>query len=405
MKILLVHNHYGSGAPSGENIVFKLERRLLEDRGHDVAVFQRYSDDLLMKGFRGKLHGAVVLPWNVASARSIRAMVDEFRPDVVHVHNTFPLISPSIFHAIGYRSAKVLTLHNYRLFCPAAIPMRDGKTCVECMEARSSLPSLKYGCYRSSRLATAPLALSVGLHRWLGTWQRKVDAFIALTEFQREAMVSAGLPAGLVQVKSNFFPGTPSCIDWSLRGDYAVFVGRLTAEKGIRALVQAWLQWGESAPELRIVGDGELRAELIQMAAGSPRVPIRFLGLLSSESAQKEIANAKLVVMPSESFEGFPMVVLEAFAFGTPVAASRLGALASIVKSGSNGLLFEPASPKSLLEVVRLAWGSPMLLHKLGAAAREEFEGKYTEEANHQRLVEIYEAAIQTSNRRLTGGC
>lgn len=400
MKILLVHNFYGSAAPSGENLVFTSEKALLRAQGHEVAEFTRDSDEIRAMGAWGMVQGALSTAWNPIIANLIKRKVADFRPDVVHIHNTFPLISPSIFKAIGHRAARVLTLHNYRLFCPAAIPMRDGKVCTECLDYRNVMPALRHGCYRSSRVATLPLAVSVALHRRLGTWRNHVDAFVALTDFQRERMVEAGLPADLVHVKPNFYPGNPAVVPWKDRLPIVVFAGRLTPEKGVLALVRAWLQWGASAPQLRIVGDGHLRGELQRLAATAPDVPIRFLGQLSGEEAQAEIACARLLILPSEWFEGFPMVVREAFAFGTPAAVSNIGPLPSIIRHHTNGLIFEPSNPISLLHEVRRAWETPGLLEKLGMGSRGEFEANYTEDANYSKLMSIYKRAVSVSNKK-----
>lgn len=394
MRILLAHNYYASATPSGENQVVKTEAEFLLIAGDDVHAFTRQSDDIRGKGVVGVIQGALATPWNPWMAKAIRGKVDEFKPDVVHVHNTFPLLSPAIFHAIGKRAARVLTLHNYRLFCPAAIPMRDGQVCTECLDKRSPMPSMIHGCYRGSRTATLPLAFSVGLHRALGTWTTQVDAFICLSEFQRELMIEAGLPREKVHVKPNFYPGNPDVVAWPERKPYVVFAGRLTAEKGVISLLRAWQSWGAAAPELRLVGDGELRPELERMATG---LPVRFLGQLSAEEAQAQIAGARLLMLSSECFEGFPMVVREAFAFGTPAAVSDLGPLPSIVLHGKSGIVFQPANPQSLLQEVRTAWETPGLLERLGQGARAEFEGKYTEEANYATLMEIYRKAIEVS--------
>lgn len=391
MKILLVHNYYRSGAPSGENQVFEAERTLLLARGHEVETLTRQSDEIRAQGAWGTLKGALATPWNFWMACAARRAVSNFQPDVVHVHNTFPLISPSIFHAIGGAAATALTLHNYRLFCPAAIPMRAGRVCTECLERQHGWRAIRHGCYRGSRLATAPLAMSVGLHRGLKTWERQVDAFIALSEFQRELMAGSGLPLEKVHVKPNFFPGNPPIVPWAHRQRYAVFVGRLSAEKGVATLLRAWRQWGDSAPQLRVVGDGEMRGRLTEMAAG---LPVRFLGQVGSAEAQAAIAGACLLVLPSEWFEGFPMVVREAFAFGTPVAVSNLGPLPSIVKHGESGVVFKAGDPASLFKEVSVAWNTEDLLARMGQRARAEFDSKYTEDANYQRLMEIYGKAM-----------
>lgn len=179
-----------------------------------------------------------------------------------------------------------------------------------------------------------------------------------------------------------------------------VFAGRLTAEKGVTALVRAWLRWGAAAPELRIVGDGDLRGDLERLAATDPATPIRFLGPLSSEAVQAEIARARLLVLPSECFEGFPMVLREAFAFGTPAAVSAIGPLPSIVCPGENGVLFAPGDPPALLTAVRGAWESPGELERLAEGARRSFEARYTEDANYQRLMAIYQQAMAVSQER-----
>jgi glycosyltransferase involved in cell wall biosynthesis len=398
VKILLVHNFYGSAAPSGENQVFEAEKALLESRGHEVADFTRYSDEIRSQGVWGALRGALATAWNPWMVSAIRQKLSHFRPDVVHVHNTFPLISPAIFHAVGGAAARVLTLHNYRIFCPAAIPMRAGQVCTECIDRRSVWPAIRYGCYRHSRVATLPLAFGVGLHRALGTWHEEVDAFIALTIFQSERLCAAGLPADRLHVKPNFFPGKPAVRAWKDRAIYAVFVGRLSAEKGVRDLLRAWQLWGSCAPDLRLVGDGELRAELTRMA---PELPVRFFGQIDAAAAQEQIAGARLLILPSVCFEGFPMVVREAFAFGTPVAVSDLGPLPTIVEHGGSGLVFPPGTPESIFRVVRAAWEEPGMLERLGRGARAAFEAQYTEETNYIRLMDIYQRAIQVSRSRV----
>jgi glycosyltransferase involved in cell wall biosynthesis len=327
-------------------------------------------------------------------ASAVRRTIARFKPNVVHVHNTFPLISPAIFHSIGNGVARVLTLHNYRLFCAAGIPMRGGKVCTDCLDTRSSWPALRHGCYRGSRIATVPLAVGVGLHRLVGTWTAQVDAFIALSEFQRQRMASAGLPLAKLHVKPNFFPGWPAVVPWQSRAAYIVFAGRLSEEKGVASLLRAWAAWGRDAPQLRLIGDGEFRQKLEVMAQG---LPVSFLGQVPGAEAQAQIAGARLLVLPSECFEGFPMVIREAFAFGTPVAVSNIGPLPNIVGAGVSGVVFEPANPESLLKVVRGAWQTPGLLERMGRGARTEFEGKYTEQSNYRALMAIYKQAVDVA--------
>lgn len=391
LKVLLVHNHYGSEAPSGENRVFALERELLSSRGHEVLTFERYSDTIRSRGFAGLLTGAVSTPWNVSSAREVRKLLDEHKPDVVHAHNTFPLISPSIFQAASGR-ARVLTVHNFRLFCAAAIPMRAGNVCTICMDQRSIIPALKHGCYRNSRAATLPLALGIAINRRRHTWERDVEAFIALTDFQRQILVDAGLPAEKTAVKPNFFPGKPVSIPYSARPNSAVYVGRLSAEKGVADLIEAWRIWGKSAPQLRIVGDGPLRDQLHAQCAATPNITV--LGKLDHDAAIHEIANARLLVLPSRWYETFGMSIVEAYAYGTPVAVSSIGSLPALAAQ-SNGIVFRPGDPENLYSSISVVWSDTKAMGRMSNSALQAFADRYSEDTNYSKLIRIYEQAIE----------
>lgn len=386
MRILLIHNFYGSEAPSGENKVVEMEWKMLKTHGHTVRLFSRQSDEIRRQGSWGKLKGALSTVWNPWIAHAVRKEVEAFKPDIVHVHNTFPLISNAIFGAIRHRSKIVVTLHNYRTVCPAGIPMRAGKVCTLCIEQRSSLPALKYGCYRNSRLATLPLALSVGLHRWLKTWQRDVDAIIVLSDFQKKMMVSAGFPEKKIFVKGNFCATFPDLLPGT-KDDTCVFVGRLSSEKGIRTLINAWKLWGDDAPVLKIIGDGSLRRELEEVARDQN---IEFLGQCETDVTHNEIEKGKLLILPSECYETFGMVVVEGYAHATPVAVSDLGALPSIVKAGVTGVIFPPGDAEQLFKVVSRLWNDRPMLSAMGHNARRTYEENYTESANYVRLMDIY---------------
>jgi glycosyltransferase involved in cell wall biosynthesis len=402
MKILLVHNFYGSSAPSGENTVYLAERELLRQNGHRVLEFTRQSDEIRARGAAGLAAGACSAPWNPFSAAGIRRMLQREQPDVMHVHNTFPLISPSLFHAArSFPVATVLTLHNYRLFCAAGIPERGGVPCTDCLDRRSALPALRHGCYRQSRLATLPMAAMIALHRRLGTWRSCVDAFIALTSFQQQTMAGAGLPARRIAVKPHFYADPPPPVPWSRREQKAVYVGRLGDYKGVHILVEAWKRWGKSAPWLEIIGEGPERARLEAMALGAP---ITFSGQLGFGQVQERLARARLLLLPSLCFEGFPMVIREAFALGVPVAGSRLGSIPCIVDQGTSGVLFAPGEPEDLLGAVRGLWQEPARLEAMGEGARREFSLKYGAEANHRLLLDIYRQAMETRARGVKAG-
>lgn len=394
----MVHNYVGSSAPSGENVVYEVERGLLEANGHQVRALTRNSDEVRDRGLWRTVKGGLATAWNPWMRSAMRVAAGDFQPNLVYVINTFPLISPSIYGAIDRGIPRVLMLQNYRLFCPAGVPMREGRACTDCLDKHSVFPSLFHGCYWGSRVATMPIAMNVALHRFLGTWTTAVDAFIVPSGFQREKMVAAGLPAQRVHVKPNFYAGNPSPILWKERAKCVVFAGRLSREKGVEALMRAWRQWGAGAPELRVAGDGPLRARLVELARG---LPVRFLGQLGGSEAQAEIAQARMVIVPSQWFEGFPMVLHEAFAHGTPAAVSNIGPLPSIVAHGRTGVVFEPGNPGSIVEAVRTVWENPERLESMGIAAREEFEQHYTREANYRILMDVFERAEASAAERV----
>lgn len=398
MRVLIVHNFYGSSQPSGENIVVTLERDLLLARGHAVEVLTRHSDEVRSRGRRGMVQAALVAAWNPLMVRAMRRAAGSFHPDVVHVHNTFPLISPAVFYGLGATVARVMTLHNSRLFCANGLCMRMGQDCTACLDSRSPWPALRHGCYKDSLLATIAPAATVALHRMLGTWERQVDCFIALTDWQRTLLVGAGLPGAKVALKPNFFPGQPSVVPWRDREPYAVFVGRLSSAKGVHTLVEAWGHWGAGAPELRLIGEGELRP-LVE--AASSRSSVRLLGRLTHQDTLAQVARARLLILPSEGFEAFPLVLREAFALGTPVVISDNPSMACLVSDGTEGAVFTRGDAASLLATVQSVWARPDCLRQYADAGRERYLALYEEGANYERLIALYKDAIQ---QRLTQG-
>ena len=405
MKILLVHNFYGSTAPSGENSVYISERELLIENDHHVIEFARHSDEIRNGGFLGTIKGAFTTPWNPFSMRSLRSLLKREQPDIMHVHNTFPLLSPSIFCATqGLKTATVLTLHNYRILCAAGIPMRNSHPCTECLDRETVFPALKYGCYRQSRLATLPLATMIALHRKLGTWSKNIDAFVALTEFQKNKVIEAGLRSETVYVKPHFYLNPPDPLGWEEREPKVVYIGRLGVEKGVEILIDAWKIWSSEAPHLEIIGDGPEKSVLQEYIKGNGlEEKVSFLGYLNSSEVQKRLATARLLVLPSLCYEGFPMTILEAFALGVPVAASRLGPMPSIPTEGKNGAIFAPGDPGGLHRVLERMWGAEGKLAEMSRGARKEFDAKYTASMNYETLMEIYRAAIEKKTRKIVG--
>jgi glycosyltransferase involved in cell wall biosynthesis len=390
MRILIVHNMYRSNQPSGENSVFEAERQLLAKAGHDVEVFVRESDSLERWGAAAPIVGGLLTPFNPVSALQIRRVQKSFRPDVVHIHNVFPLISPSVLFGLDAEVPVVMTLHNMRMFCAAADPLRDGRICLDCIDQRSVMPALRHGCYRGSKAATVPLAASIALHRGLGTWERRVDRFLALTEFHRQLFVSAGLAASKIVVKPNFVKVPGSGVARVDRPDDVVYAGRLSEPKGIRVLLEAWRMLGVDAPRLRIVGDGQLRGEVeAAVALGGGR--IRYDGPRTHAETMAIIGGAKLAVMPSLSMEGLPMVLIEAFSAGTPVLGSALGAMGSLVAEGRTGRTVKAGEAALLAQAVRDLFGDPRTLSRMSREALVAYKDQYTAESCLARLESVYE--------------
>jgi len=402
VKILLVHNFYGSTAPSGENTAFLAESGLLKSHGHSVFEFTRSSDEILGEGPAGLFKGAISSVWNPFSLRGLRERIRETKPDVVHIHNTFPLLSPSVFYASREQKIPtVMTMHNYRIGCSAATALRNDQPCMLCLDKKSVLPALRYGCYRESRLATFPVSMMIALHNAKKTWSSNVDAFITLTEFQREKMARFGVPAGSLHVKPHFLQDPPQPVPWKAREEKAVFVGRLYAAKGVHILLQAWKEWGRNAPRLEIMGDGPMREELVRTLEESGMTSsVSFTGNISRQEAMKRLSMAKLLIVPSLCYEGFPMVVQEAFALGVPIAASNIGSLPFLVSEKINGTLFAPGSASEIQDAVRRSMSDDKNLSVLGAGARREFDAKFTAEKNHDLLMDIYRAAAHHRSER-----
>ncbi len=402
MKILLVHNFYGSTAPSGENAAYSAEAALLQNRGHSVIEFNRHSDELLQGNFYGALKGAVSAVWNPFSLHALKQKLRETKPDIVHVHNTFPLLSPSVLYASRELNIPtVMTMHNYRIGCSAGTAVRKDQACTLCLDKKSVVPALRYGCYRESKIATLPVSAMIAFHNAINTWQANVDAFITLTDFQRETMVHFGIPTESLFVKPHFLENPPQPIPWEDRDNKAVFVGRLYAAKGIHVLLEAWKRMGKGAPRLDVVGDGPMRAQLVRSIQESEvSDSVSFLGNVSHEEAMNRISRAKLLIIPSLCFEGFPMVVQEAFALGVPVAASNIGSLPYLITENKNGKLFMPGNAGEILSCVKGLLADDKELRTLGEGARREFDENYTAEKNYSILMAIYNAAVKHRQRK-----
>jgi glycosyltransferase involved in cell wall biosynthesis len=383
--ILLVHNRYLHSG--GEDAVFLQESDLLRRHGHDVV---EYVEDNRRIDEIGRPAAAVRSVWSSGTRSRLRDLIRRERPTVVHFHNTFPLISPSAYWACRETGTPVIqTLHNYRLLCAAALFFRSGRPCEDCVGKRLLWPGVLHACYRGSRLQTAGVTIMLETHRILGTWRNKVDLFIALSEFSRRKFIEGGIAEELIAVKPNFVHPDPG--GGRAEGDFALFVGRLATEKGIRVLLDGWLNL--SRVPLAICGDGPMRELVDRFARSRPPGTVRVYGARTRQEVFDMMKRARFLMFPSTCYENFPLVIAEAFACGLPVISTDIGAAAEIVDHGRTGVHFKSGDPHDLAAAVQRLWDRPRETRMMGAEARTEFLSKFTAEANYALLMNLYSRA------------
>lgn len=390
MKVLLVHNWYRQ--PGGEDEVFQRERDLLRSGGHEVLEFTRRSSEIIEGGLRSKVGLGLRTLWASDTQQELRTILQTERPELVHFHNTFPLISPGAYYACQNEGIPVVqSLHNARLICPAATLYREGSACQECLGRVLPWPGIIHGCYHGSHLQTAVVAGMLAAHQVLGTWREQVDAYIVFTESYRQKFSEAGLQREKIFVKPHFLGSDPGAKQHM--GDYALFVGRLAPEKGVRTLLKAFVSLKNSIP-LHLVGEGPLRAEL-EMHKNQERLwNVSFHGWLPAGRTLEIMKGARFLIFPSEISETFGLTVIEAFGCGLPVIASQLGPTAEVVAERKTGLHFAPGDSIDLASKALWAWTHGEQMEAMGRAARAEYESKYTAEKNYQLLMEIYEEVL-----------
>jgi glycosyltransferase involved in cell wall biosynthesis len=386
MKVLAVHNYYQQ--PGGEDQVFLAETALLERYGHRVVRYSTHNDRAATMN-RPALAGTAL--WNHQIFRDLRALIHRERPHVAHFHNTFPLVSPAGYYAARAEGVPVVqTLHNYRLLCPNALFFRDGRVCEDCMGKAIPWPGVVHKCYRGSRAASGIVTAMLTIHRAVRTWTEMVNVYVALTEFARRKFIEGGLPAEKVTVKPNFVYPDPG--PGESGEEHALFVGRLSPEKGVDTLLAAWEHLEVRVP-LKIVGDGPLMGLVLEAASRQPWV--EYLGYRPAEEVHTLMKEANMLIFPSRWYETFGRVAIEAFATATPVVAANLGAIAELVDHGRAGLRFRPGDPEDLAAQVEWLLCHPEEHARMRRQARAEFEAKYTSERNYQKLMEIYESALE----------
>jgi glycosyltransferase involved in cell wall biosynthesis len=416
MKVLLVHNFYQSQSPSGEDIVFKNEVELLRKNGIDVVTYERFNDEIKEYGFFNKC----ILPfrniWSIKTYKDLQMLIRQVKPDIVHFHNIWYVISPSAFYACKDEGIPVVqTLHNYRIACATGLLFRNGKLCEECIKNNNGkifnkisryriiTNVLKYRCYKNSRLLSLPIAITIYFHWIKKTWINYVNSYIALNKFCKKKFIEAGLPSNRIFIKPNFLQNPPE--PNYTHKYYAVYIGRIAQEKGIRILVDSIKYYNNEnsfagkfkAINIKIVGEGPLKNEIETNIRLQGIKGVELLGRKNFSECLDILKYAKFIIIPSICYEGFPMVLREAFACGKPVIASRLGALAELVEDGKTGILFETGNAKDLAEKIKWMFENDNVCVEMGKNARKIFEEKYTAEKNFKILMDIYENTLKNA--------
>ena len=388
-KILIVHNYYQ--IPGGEDTVVANEKKLLEDHGHEVILYTRHNAELKTMSKIRKLALVFTTIYNPRTVKDIKRIIKENSIDIVHVHNTLNLISPSVYYAA--RSCKVpvaRTIHNFRLLCPGATFYRDGHICEDCVE-HGLRCALKHSCYRGSRLQTLVCVISTKIHRMTGIYG-KIN-YICLTEFNKNKLLTLKqVRKEKVFVKPNFVKNNNQFIPGEQRLDQFIFAGRLDKLKGIDILLEAWKKMGESAPKLIICGTGPMEEGCKEFIEKN-KIYAELRGFLPNTEVRAIIANSRALVLPTQLYEGFPMSIVEAYSVGTPVICSEIGNAGSIVVNGVTGWKFTEID--EMLECVRKAEKEDLY-----SAVYQDYISKYTEQINYKTLLEIYG---KTSERNEAG--
>lgn len=387
MKILIAHNSYQQRG--GEDSVAAAEAELLRNHGHQVELYHRHNREVQDMS---RISVAISSVWSQRSVEEIGRLCDSLRPDLIHAHNTFPLISPAIHWLASRRRIPVVqTLHNFRLLCPQAMFLRDQQVCEDCL-GKFPWRAVTRKCYRDSTLQSATVATMLLAHRSIGTYQNHVTGYIALSNFSRNKFIASGLPAERIHVKPNFVEPSRAP-EWKNR-EGGIFVGRLSEEKGLDVLIAATMNLQAASkspsefPAIKIVGAGPLEESVKNVFKND------YLGFRSPDEVADLLHRSLFLVAPSRCYETFGLAAVEAFSCGVPVIASRHGGLGELVNDGVTGLLFTPGDAADLRE--KIAWGQTHrdAMMEMGRAAYAEYLKKYTPEMNYQLLIDIYQRAV-----------
>jgi glycosyltransferase involved in cell wall biosynthesis len=385
MKVLVAHNRYQLGG--GEDSVVRDEIEMLRQRGHFVELLEQ--DNEAIHSLCGKLLASTSAFYSCRSRDRMKRAIRDFQPDILHVHNWFPMLSPSIIVEANISGIPIVqTLHNFRMLCANALLYRGESVCTDCMGKLLPIGGAMHGCYHGSRAGSAIVTAAYAFHRLARTWDA-VDLFIAVSEFEREILVRGGLPAEKMVVKPNFV-GSNTWDAERTTENSALFVGRLSREKGIRTLLSAW-NTRDIPFHLKIIGDGPMADEVRACAASN--ADVEYLGVQPPEAVYREMAKARFLVFPSEWYETFGRTVIEAFSQGTPVLAADCGAVRELVEEGVAGYRFQPGNVDALVSGT-LRFTTIENYKRMRTNCRHLFLHRFTAEINYDLLMEIYSKAI-----------
>lgn len=390
LRILMLHNYYQQRG--GEEESTEQEVGLLQSHGHEVRLVTRHNDEINEYNNVKKAALFFTPTWSTQSRRTIENRIQTFKPDIVHIQNFFPLLSPAVHVACSKAGIPVIqSLHNYRLLAPCALLSRNNTVCEKCLSG-TLWNGIALRCYRNSTIQTASVALMIKTHRVLRTWEKHVDTFVALTGFVRDKFIESGFDSSKIVVRSNFLGYDPGIVESERTG--AVYLGRLSEEKGIRSLLEAWRLLPRNTP-LSFIGDGPMREWMSHYVEKHQMTSVRILGYQQLRDALEIVRKASFLVVPSISYETFGRIIIEAYATGTPALVSGHGAIGSLVTPNKTGLHFIPGDANDLAEKARYMFENPDEVAEWGVNARAEFLAKYTAESAYRSLMEIYESAIE----------
>ena len=394
-RVLIVHNYYQ--IPGGEDTVVANEKKMLEEHGHEVVLYTRANEELKHYSKWQKLLLPFSTVFNLKTYREIRKIIAEQEIEIVHVHNTLNLVSPSVYYAAFHCHVPIVqTIHNFRLLCPAATFFRDGHICEDCI-SKGLFCSVMHKCYRDSRVQTLACVISHLIHRALGTY-RKLN-YICLTEFNKEKLLQLKqIKAEQVFVKPNFVDAATVSVPYDQRKNQFVYVGRLEEIKGIEVLLKAWKLLGEEAPKLLLCGKGPLEEWCREYISENHLEKVKQLGFVPNDRVKKIIGESKGLVLPTQVYEGFPMTIAEAYACGTPVIGSDIGNTGSLIEEGKSGFKFNHKSPEKLAEAVKKAETEFLELE-------QSIISKYSAENNYGKLREIYETCCNHNKYSSSVSC